>query len=791
MMKQVLTFLFTFVLALTTMRVSAAKYDWKVYASYHNATKSLEMGGRIYILANGDLYSYGPDDQSIETYDKAGELNDFGIYDIQACSSTGEVVIIYSNGSIDLLKGNGDVFNVSDLKTKSLSDKTMNDVCIDGTMLYISTNSGLAVLDVAKHSFKNIYHWGYAVQSACTSGGYIIASTSDGVYRGQTSVNLLDPANWEKISSNADFAKFLKVGNTMFGMSDKMYRITDLNTMTATEVSNDKVTNSFVCGGKVFFNTIAQELKSVDEAGSVMSYITPYPISYLTQSSNSYWAACGENGFVGMSLSGITFAQIVGDITPNSPVRNNSYTMDMIGERLLVTGGNCYRTGVNYTGQASVYENGKWTAFDEKEALASVPAQTYLNAVSIAQDPNDSEHHFLSTRSSGVYEFRNYKLQKHYTHYKDDSYRSADKYYAANPLLSYRPFSSHYYYYVMMGGLKYDGSNNLWMCNEATDTIIRILTPSNKWIGYYFEEIARMHVFEYIMFDKRGWAWINSKFTLNYDSDTERTSEGGIFILNTNGTIETQKDDTHKFYHKITNQDGLSYEIDRFYCMAEDMDGDIWLGTTSGVFVAKTPENVFSSDYQFTQIKVPRNDGTGLADYLLNGVWATCIAVDGANRKWIGTGGSGMYLISADGQEELYHFTKSNSPLISDNINDIKINGKTGEVFISTDAGVCSYTSDAIDAEQELDKNKIKVYPNPIRPESRQLVRATGLSYNTNVKIANAAGRLVYEGTSVGGEFTWNCKTSGGKAVSTGVYYILATDEDGKKGAAAKVLIVR
>ena len=169
----------------------------------------------------------------------------------------------------------------------------------------------------------------------------------------------------------------------------------------------------------------------------------------------------------------------------------------------------------------------------------------------------------------------------------------------------------------------------------------------------------------------------------------------------------------------------------------------------------------------------------------------TCVAVDGANRKWIGTGGDGLYLISADGQQTLQRFTKSNSPLISDNINDIEINGETGEVFFSTDQGLCSFISDAVDPQSELDKNNLKVYPNPLRPEDRRLIRVTGLAFNTNVKIANAAGKLVYEGTSNGGEFTWNCRTTAGKQVASGIYYILATDENGKKGASAKVLIVK
>ena len=161
---------------LSTPRVEAAKYDWKVYASYHNATKSVEMGDRMYVVANGDLYSYGTDDQSVETYDKAGTLNDFAIYDIVASSGTGEVVVIYDNGNIDLMSTSGDVYNVSDLKSKALRDKTLNDVMIDGSLLYISTNSGLAILDLGRKVFKNIYDLGCAVKSTTISDGYIVSS---------------------------------------------------------------------------------------------------------------------------------------------------------------------------------------------------------------------------------------------------------------------------------------------------------------------------------------------------------------------------------------------------------------------------------------------------------------------------------------------------------------------------------------------------------------------------------------------------------------------------------------
>ena len=760
---------------LSAPRVQAAKYDWKVYASYHNPTKSVEMGGRMYVVANGDLYSYGTDDQSVETYDKAGVLNDYGIYDIEASNATNEVVVIYDNGNIDLMSADGSVYNVSELKSKTLNDKTLNDAMIDGTLLYISTNSGLAILDLSRKVFKNIYYWGCAVKSTTISNGYIVAATDKGVYWGNMSANLLDPANWQQISTNTSFTKFLKAGSALYGVAGKLQRITDVATFTFTQVSGDNIANSWTCGGKVFYTIADKTMKSVDEAGTITVYSSPFAINHLSQRGGTYWAACGENGFLGMSLNGTDFVQTIGDVTPNSPIRNFSYRMQMTGNRLLVAGGNFTYPSDDRVGTVMKYEDGKWQEFQEN---FMEDKRLYVNATDVVQDPNDTEHHWVGTRTSGIYEFKDYKYVRNLN--SDNS-----------ALESILPKSSSYNRYVWVTALAYDNGGNLWMCNNQCETIVRILKPDGKWLDYYYDVIHYFQTFDYVRFDRRGWAWINSRRTTNVSDISGVASMGGVLVVNTNGTIDTQKDDTYKFYHTLVNQDNMSYDIDQFFVMQEDMDGAVWLGTTSGLFVANEPENIFSSDYKFTQIKVARDDGTGLADYLLNGVWVTCIAIDGANRKWIGTAGSGVLLISADGQEELQHFQKDNSPLLSDVINDIKINGETGEVFFATDLGLCSFTSDAVEAEETLETNNIKVFPNPINPESRQMVRITGLAWDTDVKIANAAGRLVYEGTSNGGEFTWNCKTTSGKRVATGVYYILATDSDGKKGAYAKVLVVR
>ncbi len=772
--------------ALTTVCAAwADKIDWKVYASFHNPTKCLELGGRIYVLANGDLYSYGTEDQSIETYDKAHTLSDFGIRDIQLSSATNELLLLYENGNIDMLSTNGETYNISELKSKTLDDKTLNDVITQESTVYVSTNSGIVEFDLRQRIFKNLYYFGFPVKSICISDGYIVAATTGGVFRGSQSKNLLDPGNWEKIANHTTFKSILKIGKQYYFLANNIYKIESLNPYKQTLLSQDIVTSWFQNGDRIYYTTNQNVFKSFNEAGTITTHTIPYPIQSIAQKGNTYWAACGVNGFVGMSLSGDEFTVKVGDVTPNSPVSNHCYRMTMHGNRLLVAGGNNYYPEVLYEGQAEKYENGKWTSFDTKEPLANVPAKTFANVVDVVQDPSDSEHHFLATFRSGLYEYKDYKLVKHHTYYKDDKYKTADSYYVSCPLQTMSPNSSHYYYYVRTTAAHYDKDGNLWMCNQQCDTIVRIMKPNGTWVGYYYDDIKQHPTFDHIVFDKRGWAWINSR------RSTTGAADAGVLVINTNGTINTQNDDKSKYYHIINNQDGKSYEVTEFYAIAEDLDGTMWFGTEHGLFTSFDPENIFNAKYQFTQIKINREDGTGLADYLLNGVKVTCVAVDGANRKWIGTGGDGLYLISADGQQTLQRFTKSNSPLISDNINDIEINGETGEVFFSTDQGLCSFISDAVDPQSELDKNNLKVYPNPLRPEDRRLIRVTGLAFNTNVKIANAAGKLVYEGTSNGGEFTWNCRTTAGKQVASGVYYILATDENGKKGASAKVLIVK
>ena len=243
-------------------------------------------------------------------------------------------------------------------------------------------------------------------------------------------------------------------------------------------------------------------------------------------------------------------------------------------------------------------------------------------------------------------------------------------------------------------------------------------------------------------------------------------------------------------YTSFINEDGSTLTLNGVRCIAEDKKNNIWIGTNIGPLLLPAEDVSKGSNPVLQQVKVPRNDGTNFADYLLSGVDITCIAVDGGNRKWFGTNGNGVYLISDDNMTQVQHFLANNSKLLSDNIESIAINDQTGEVFIGTDNGLCSYMSDATATNDNMTKDNVYAYPNPVRPDYTGLITVTGLSMNADVKIVTANGVLVAQGTSNGGTFTWDGRDLNGDRVASGVYMVMTATSEGKKGTVCKIAIV-
>ena len=193
----------------------------------------------------------------------------------------------------------------------------------------------------------------------------------------------------------------------------------------------------------------------------------------------------------------------------------------------------------------------------------------------------------------------------------------------------------------------------------------------------------------------------------------------------------------------------------------------------------------------FTQVKVPRNDGTNNADYLLANVDISSIAIDGGNRKWIGTLNNGVYLISADNMTQIHHFTTSNSKLLSNAVLSIAINPTSGEVFFATDKGLCSYVSDATAPNTEMTTDNVRAYPNPVEPGYSGPITISGLSLDADVKILTTNGVVVNQGRSNGGTYVWDGCDQKGRRVASGIYMVATATSKGEKGTVCKIAIVR
>ena len=158
---------------------------------------------------------------------------------------------------------------------------------------------------------------------------------------------------------------------------------------------------------------------------------------------------------------------------------------------------------------------------------------------------------------------------------------------------------------------------------------------------------------------------------------------------------------------------------------------------------------------------------------------------------WIGTEKNGVYLLSSDGLEAIHHFTTENSPLPSNEIYSITTDETTGMVYIGTNKGLVAYQSDATEAKPSFNESKVRAYPNPVHPDYQGYIRIDGLMMNSQVKITDAYGSLIHEGTSVGGSFSWNGRNAQGQRVASGVYHVMATDEKGQEGIVTKIVMIR
>lgn len=458
---------------------------------------------------------------------------------------------------------------------------------------------------------------------------------------------------------------------------------------------------------------------------------------------------------------------IVNKVKPEGPKYNNFGFLKIHKGRLYsCDGGFDLINDKLYPGAIQVLNNTTWTIYQDD--ITKSTGINYQDVMSLDIDPRD-ENHVMAGAKSGVYEFRNGKFIKLWND-------------ANSPIESFNKQSRDY---EMMLSVMFDSDGNLWALNSQapTQSIIEY-TKDGQWVSHKHDELMKL---KYLFPEPQSLGFMQGLMT---------DSRGLVWFVNDHWTVpsfyayQTGTNTLNSYQGPFVNKDGTSLNITSCQCITEDKDNNMWIGTPVGPFMIESNQ-LGEANPILTQVKVPRNDGTNYADYLLSGVNIKSIVVDKDNRKWFGTNGNGLYLIAADNITTLAHFTKANSKLLSDNILSLALNEATGELFIGTDQGLCSYSGNISDSSNGMTKDNVWAYPNPVKPDYSGAITITGLENGANVKIVTSNGVLVNEGTASNGEYKWYGINRDGKRVASGVYMVEVATSEGEKGVVCKIAIVR
>lgn len=445
-------------------------------------------------------------------------------------------------------------------------------------------------------------------------------------------------------------------------------------------------------------------------------------------------------------------------VLPDGPASNHFYRLYMHGGKLYsVAGFWAQENNAGFPGEVHVWNGQNWSEFEQP--TSQMIGHDYIDLLCMDFDPK-KEGHVMVGAKGGVYEFQDGKFVKHYGR--------------QNSVLESGVNSDNY---TIVSTLKYTDNGDLWVLNSMVDNPIwKIEHGSGNWVNYPHPEMSTPAKYNLVSLlqsrNNKNIMW----FANNY------------YMENRLYAYDCVNDKLVSFGPDFTNEDDAIITPIGVYSLAEDMEGNVWIASINGPFYISSIDALAGNDL-FVQHKVPRNDGTNLADYLLSDVKTRCIAVDGANRKWMGTN-NGVFLISNDCNTLIQHFTTENSPLLSNTVYDICVDDNSNMVYFATERGLCSYASDATQPSEEMTKDNVYAYPNPVTPEYTGKITIVGLSFNADVKIVTSNGALVNQGRSIGGSYQWDGRDLKGKRVASGVYMVQAATESGDKGVVCKIAVV-
>ncbi len=725
-------------------------YGWQEFFSLRQTLDITQNKDVVFFATENGIVSINKDDREIQSLTKINALSNSDITKIDYDPINEQLIVIYAGGSFDLITVSS-TFTVTDIEqnTSILNSKTASDVYISADRnMYLAMEFGLVQYDLAIREFGSTFFSELPVYDIIEFNSDLWIATDTGFAYVPKNVNFSDPTNWIAVKSPA-----LIDGSGNFAIwQDELYYLVE---GLLTKVSKSGTVTIDRYKETTFGYIFAQEnflyaLQDCYRCGLGLKKIGPdlenvsINTEYLKEASKALLASDGTAWFVSTEPGYAYTApgETCEILSVNRPVQNPAVHLLLHEEEKILSLG-----GVkdNYNNTFSTkgweyYDGSNWYSFNQ-EATPFLKENDIRDVLKSVYDPTTDRFYFASYWK-GVVEWdrENFVL-----------------YNQTNSSLSQSIYDER----IRVSDLDIDEYGNLWCTTFFSENDIAVKKPDGTWISIdcpYGSDL--IHVIT-----EGGFIYFVLK-------------EQGLVVYDPGTSLEAKNDDRWK---KIgTAEDGIPSTT--IYTLTKDLDENIWVGTNQGAAYIYCLEGLDCTAKR--PIVEPK--------YLLFNEQVKAVAIDGANRKWFGTN-NGLYLQEEYIDDEIYHFTVENSPLVDQQILDIKIDPNSGLVYAVTNSGTMAFRSDATEGGTRTNKN-IYAFPNPVKPDYQGPIAIKGLSTDAYVKIMDQLGNLIYEGRATGGQFIWPGTDQDGNRIGSGTYYAFSYNTDafvGRDGGKVPILIIR
>lgn len=789
-------------MALLPVHAQIATGSWRQYPVHGEFSDLIDTGKGVWYVTGGCLYYYDKKDDETRFYEGGKELSDFTIRFVRYNSERDMLAVAYSNGNIDMILPDGSRVNLPEIKDATANvEKSLNDIVFDGNDMFVATAFGLVIYDLDRLEVRESGIYNRDISTVIVTPRHILLAPSAHVewkYKLMCIERGRPINNYDNYRVTAEYYDLFRQAvpmneeRTLFATirynhagtievrDDGSVMIQDSDTrdykLSAITTDKDGVACFISDEGRIChftgYNSVTVDMSLPAEfKGNLFAAYDGLSSIWLADESGLGNYSVASDGSVtvlrdkSVPSDAITVNEVCNMFPSNDPSRfyianlgmnqihpvgsSEFYTkrlyLNMVGKGVV---SNINPTGA--TGNTSPGNN----AINRGGDYIYSPTQ-------IAEDPDYPERLFIGSGNEGLYVVEGDKVVL-----KIDGNNAPMKLYG------------NYYWGTM--AVTIDSEGNLWVASMTAlpDKSIIMLPAakrraadlsglkSDDWIVPDYADFIHSRDIK-LLFCRR------SSMLFAIDSDNNR----GFLAVDRRGTPGNVSDDIALVNSEPIDQDGKSFKPMLWTCMIEDKRGHVWMGSTSGVISITNPSKACDSDFRINRIKVPRNDGSGLADYLLESDKIVAMAVDNSNRKWIATAASGLFLVSEDGDHIISHFTTTNSPLPSNTITALHADPTGNSIFVGTLAGLYEYSSSS--GPTKDDYSEVYAYPNPVTPDYSGWITIAGLMENSLVKIVDSSMNLVYQTTSEGGTALWDGCSMNGSRVRSGVYYVLASSSQG------------